>query len=118
VREHNAALNRIDFIDLAAEARAEPAPGEVIALPQADGTELRVRKLHDTHDVTDRIAAMNVVQAHQAQGEIVTGLVYVDPEAEDLHQALGTPERALNRLGEAELCPGPDVLAKLNAGLR
>ena len=36
----------------------------------------------------------------------------------DLHAALNTSQTPLNRLGEAELCPGSAVLAKINAGLR
>ena len=118
VRAHNAALNRIDFIDLAQEAIAEPAPGEMITLPQPDGSLMRVRKLHAEHDPHDRIAAMNLVQAHQAAGEIVTGLIYVDPEAQDLHAALDTPRRALNTLQADALCPGSAALAKLNDSLR
>ena len=51
-------------------------------------------------------------------GEIVTGLLYVDPQAEDLHDALDTVDAPLNALGEAELCPGSAALAKVNASLR
>jgi len=61
---------------------------------------------------------MNYVQAHQAQGEIVTGLLYVDPEATDLHHGLNTVSRPLNALAEADLCPGAAALEKLNASLR
>lgn len=118
VRAHNEALNRIDFIDLGQEVTAEPAPGEAITLPQPDGSTMRLRKLHTGHDPTDRIAAMNVVQAHQAKGEIVTGLIYVQPEAQDLHAALNTVAAPLNTLGAAELCPGRAALDKLNAALR
>jgi hypothetical protein len=79
VREHNEAVSRIDFIDLAREITADPAPGEVIDVPQPDGSLLRLRKLHAGYDPTDRVRAMNHVQALQAQGEVVTGLLYVDP---------------------------------------
>ena len=47
-----------------------------------------------------------------------TGLLYVDPDAADLHAVLGTSKRPLNTLGAADLCPGPGALAKLNASLR
>ncbi len=50
--------------------------------------------------------------------EVVTGLLYVDPEARDLHAHLETVDAPLNTLGEAELCPGAAVLEKINAGLR
>ncbi|WP_395701476.1 2-oxoacid:ferredoxin oxidoreductase subunit beta [Aquabacterium sp.] len=118
VREHNDAVSRIDFIDLAPEIHAEPEPGAVIMLPQPDGTVMRLRKLHADYDPTDRVKAMAQVQALQAQGEVVTGLLYVDPRAQDMHHGLNTVARPLNQLGEAELCPGAAALDKLNASLR
>jgi 2-oxoglutarate/2-oxoacid ferredoxin oxidoreductase subunit beta len=118
VREHNEAVSRIDFIDLAPEVNATPAPGEVLDLPQADGSTMRLRKLHADFDPTDRRAAMNHLQTLQAAGEIPTGLLYLDPEAADLHAALNTVPRALNSLGEAELCPGLQVLGRINDSLR
>ncbi|MDT9002313.1 2-oxoacid:ferredoxin oxidoreductase subunit beta [Paucibacter sp. APW11] len=117
VREHNEALNRIDFIDLAAEQTA-PADAALIEVPQHDGSTLRLRRLHAGYDPTDRLAAMNQLQTLQAAGEIPTGLLYLDPAASDLHQALNTVAAPLNRLAEAELCPGSALLAKLNAQLR
>jgi len=117
VREHNDAVSRIDFIDLAPEINAEPLPGDVILLPQPDGSQMRLRKLHADHDPTNRIGAMNHVQALQAQGEVVTGLLYVDPQAQDLHAALNTTHRPLNSLSADELCPGKAALDQLNASL-
>ena len=61
---------------------------------------------------------MAYMQQHQAQGEVVTGLLYVDPLATDLHTALNTSDRPLNALGPAELCPGRAALEQLNASLR
>jgi 2-oxoglutarate ferredoxin oxidoreductase subunit beta len=118
VREHNEAVSRIDFIDLAAEIHADPAPGEVILLPQPDGSQMRLRKLDAGHDPTDRVAAMHHLQSLQAQGDVVTGLLYVDPDAADLHTAFNTCATPLNALKEAQLCPGSGVLAKINAALR
>lgn len=118
VRAHNEALNRIDFIDLADPVVAEPAPGDALELPQADGSRLRLRKLHTGFDPTDRVAALTQVQALAAAGEIATGLLYVDPAAGDLHGALNTVAAPLNRLTETELVPGPEALAKINASLR
>jgi 2-oxoglutarate/2-oxoacid ferredoxin oxidoreductase subunit beta len=118
VRAHNEALNRIDFIDLAPETTAEPAPGQALDLPQPDGGVMRLRKLHDGFDPTNRRAAMDHLQTLQAAGEIPTGLLYVDPAAHDLHAALNTVARPLNTLSEAELCPGAAALARINAGLR
>ena len=118
VREHNEAVSRIDFITPGQEITADYAPGSVVDVPQPDGSVLRLRKLHDGYDPSNRIAAMNHVQERQAQGEIATGLLYVEPDASDLHAALNTSARPLNALGRAELCPGAAALDKLNASLR
>jgi 2-oxoglutarate/2-oxoacid ferredoxin oxidoreductase subunit beta len=118
VREHNEAVSRIDFITPRSEITAEPAPGQAVDVRQHDGTLLRLRSLHEDYDPTDRHAAMAFMQAHQARGEVVTGLLYVDPLATDLHTALNTTARPLNALDAPELCPGAQVLAKINASLR
>lgn len=70
------------------------------------------------YDPTDRLGAMNAMQLRAAAGEIATGLLYVDPAAKDWHAAQRTVTRALNVLGEDDLCPGADALAKINASLR
>jgi 2-oxoglutarate ferredoxin oxidoreductase subunit beta len=118
VRGHNEAVNRIDFIRLADEIQAEPGPGELLTLPQADGSVLRLRKLRDDHDPGDRAAALQHVVAQQARGELLTGLLYVDREAEDLHAMLQTSQTPLNRLDAPALCPGTKALDRINAGLR
>jgi 2-oxoglutarate ferredoxin oxidoreductase subunit beta len=61
---------------------------------------------------------MAFLAERNAAGEVVTGLLYIDPEAEDLHDSLGTVETALNKLSDADLVPGSAALAKVNAALR
>ena len=118
VRQHNDAVSRIDFITTRNEITAEYAPGEVVEVQQHDGSMLRLRKLHPDYDPTDRYAAMSYMQTHQARGEVVTGLLYIDPLATDLHTSLNTSEKPLNTLGTAQLCPGAKALDKINATLR
>jgi 2-oxoglutarate ferredoxin oxidoreductase subunit beta len=118
VRAHNEAVSRIDFIALADPLVADPAPGDVLELPQDDGTVMRLRKMSGDHDPTDRVRALNLVMAHQAQGELVTGLLYIEPDASDMHDGLNTSSRPLNALREPDLCPGAERLAKINGSLR
>jgi len=118
VREHNQAVSRIDFIAPGSEITASYAPGSVVEVEQHDGRILQLRKLQADYDPTDRLAAMNHVQTHQAKGEVVTGLLYVDRDATDLHAALSTCDAALNSLGRPSLCPGTAALDRINASLR
>jgi len=118
VREHNEAVNRLDFMPQQAEITADYAPGSLREVRQHDGSVLRLRKLHEDYDPVDRIAAMDYLQRRHADGEIVTGLLYVDPDAGDLHAALNTVETPLNQLAARELIPGAAALEKFNATLR
>jgi 2-oxoglutarate ferredoxin oxidoreductase subunit beta len=118
VRGHNEAVNRLDFIEGREEITADYAPGEVVEVVQHDGSVVRLRKLAADYDPTDRIRVMNYLQERAAAGEVVTGLLYVDPDAVDLHEHLNTVETPLNQLAERQLCPGSAALEKINASLR
>ncbi len=118
VRQHNEAVSRIDFITPRSEITADFAPGEVVDVQQHDGSILRLRKLHAEYDATNRYTAMAYMQEHQSRGEVVTGLLYVDPLATDLHTAMNTSETPLNTMGTRQLCPGAASLEKINASLR
>jgi 2-oxoglutarate/2-oxoacid ferredoxin oxidoreductase subunit beta len=118
VREHNEAVNRLDVISGRAPITVDYAPGTVQVVEQHDGTKLALRKVDADYDVHDRLAAMGFLQKHAAKGQVVTGLLYVDAEAEDLHSHLNTVAAPLNTLGEKELCPGSAALEKINAALR
>jgi len=118
VREHNEAVNRLDFVTSRDEITADYAPGTVTNITQHDGSVMRLRKLAQDYDATDRIKVMNYLQERAAAGEVVTGLLYVDPDSADLHEYLNTVDIPLNRLSERELCPGNVALEKLNATLR
>ena len=117
-REHNEAVNRIDIIPAAEAEEVRYEAGAVQDVTQSDGTLLRLRKVHLDYDVHDRIGAMNYLHKHQARGELVTGLLYVSENPEDLHSHIGTSKRPLAQLQDADLCPGRETLAKINAGLR
>ena len=110
VRHHNEAVNRLDFIEGQEEITADYAPGEVVNVRQHDGSVLRLRKLAPDYDPTNRIKVMNYLQERAAAGEVVTGLLYVDPESADLHAHLNTVETPLNKLEVRELCPGAVAL--------
>src|SRR6478752_7412015 len=114
VREHNEAVNRLDFITGRAPLHVDYEPGSVELVMQHDGSTLALRKLDADYDVHDRLAAMNFLQQHAAKGQIVTGLLYVAAETQDLHGHLNTVEGPLNALGEKELCPGSAALDKFN----
>ena len=80
-------------------------------------SEIKLRKLSASYDPTDRIGAQDQIAQAAVKGEVLTGLLYLAPNAEDLHAYLNT-HVAFNKLGEKDLCPGAGTLEKINASLR
>jgi 2-oxoglutarate ferredoxin oxidoreductase subunit beta len=119
VREHNEVVNRLDFWPTRETITVDYAQGGVIEVPQHDGSILRLRKLDADYDPTNKVGAMTAIARAAEKGEVLTGLLYVSPDAEDLHKHLNTYDaRAFNQLVEKDLCPGVGMLEKINAGLR
>ena len=58
-----------------------------------DGSTVRFRRTAEDYDPTDRDAADAYVRAHQATGEVPTGLLFIDPESRDHHDVLGTVDQ-------------------------
>jgi 2-oxoglutarate ferredoxin oxidoreductase subunit beta len=108
----------MDFITGRAPINVDYKHGEVIDVPQHDGTTIRLRKTHPEYDPSNKINALTHIAEAAAKGEVLTGLLYLAAEAQDLHGHLNTVETPFNKLSEKELCPGVTMLDKINASLR
>src|ERR1051325_11372102 len=62
VREHNDAVNRLDFITPRPEITADYAPGSLREVVQHDGSVLRLRKLHEDYDPTDKLGVLTFLE--------------------------------------------------------
>src|SRR5437764_915818 len=118
VREHNEAVNRLDFWPSREAITVDYAEGAVIEVPQHDGSVIKLRKLASDYDPSDKVNAITHIARASEKGEVLTGLLYLSPDAEDLHAHLNTHEAPFNKLGEKDLCPGSAMLDKINAALR
>ena len=118
VRDHNEAVNKLDYIPAGKEITVDYEEGTTEMVRQHDGSLLKLAKLRPDYDPSSRVAAMAYLQDRHEAGEIATGLLYLDAEPEDLHGHLGTIDAALNRLKQEELCPGAEALEAVNAEYR
>jgi 2-oxoglutarate ferredoxin oxidoreductase subunit beta len=118
VRAHNDVLNRLDYITAREEITVDYAPGTTEMVRQHDGSVLALRKINADYDIHDRIAAQTFLSRQHAKGEIVTGLLFLDPNPVDLHASQNTVDTPLNALDEAALIPGAAALERINASLR
>ena len=118
VREHNEAVNRLDFIASRPEITAAYPEGEARDVLLHDGGTVRLRKLGGDYDPTDKVGAMSYLESRRMAGEVVTGLLYLKADGGDLHDALETVQAPLNSLTDADLVPSNAALASVNASLR
>ncbi|HMO31034.1 2-oxoacid:ferredoxin oxidoreductase subunit beta, partial [Enterovirga sp.] len=81
VRAHNEAVNYLDVMIGREPITLDQHPGTVEIVEQHDGSLLKLRKLDESYDPTSKLAASAYLQERAAAGEIVTGLLYLHPEA-------------------------------------
>lgn len=118
VREHVEATGTIDFVPEMKEITTDYVAGTIQGIRMHDGSMLQLHKLAQEWDPEDRISAMNAVKNANAKHEILTGLLYIDPNTKDLHELIKTADTPLNKLTKEDLCPGSEKLKKINTGLR
>lgn len=118
VRDHLEATGAVDFVPMREEIVTNYLEGSAQEVTLHDGSVVRLQKAGSYHDPLDRSAALAAQRAATMKGEILTGLLYIDPEAAETHQFLNTTSKPLNTLTEKELCPGSSALDRINASLR
>jgi 2-oxoglutarate ferredoxin oxidoreductase subunit beta len=118
VRDHLEATGAMDFVPMREEIVTSYLEGTTQEVTLHDGSVVRLQKAGSNHDPRDRSAALAAQRAALKDGDILTGLLYIDPEAEETHQFLKTTAKPLNSLTEKELCPGSAALDRINASLR
>jgi len=118
VREHIEATATIDFVPFKKEITTKYEKGTGTDIRMHDGSYIHLEKLAANRDPYDRLAAMNALQNSRNKNEILTGLLYIQPESSDLHATIESSDKPLNALGQDELCPGSKALAGINEDLR
>ncbi|MBW7927029.1 MAG: 2-oxoacid:ferredoxin oxidoreductase subunit beta [Fimbriimonadaceae bacterium] len=107
-----------DYIAEREEITAEYEPGSVHHVRLHDGGMVALRKIDPSYDHTDRDRAYAYIREHQTRGEVVTGLLYVNEDQEDMHAKLGTIPQSLTRVPFRDLCPGSQELDRLQERFR
>jgi 2-oxoglutarate ferredoxin oxidoreductase subunit beta len=118
VRDHIQATGKVDFIPLREEITTQYEPGTMQEVALHDGSMIALRKAATDFDATNRGQSLKKIREADELNEILTGLLFIDANAEDTHDIMNTADKPLNTLSRKELCPGNDALKKINASLR
>jgi 2-oxoglutarate ferredoxin oxidoreductase subunit beta len=117
-REHNVEIVHADFVPPATAITADYESGSVRNVMMHDGSWVRLRKIAEDYDPTDRDRAYGYIRDKQRVGEVVTGLLHISADSQDLHAQNATVETPLTQLPYAQLCPGNAELQKLQQRFR
>lgn len=112
-REHFHHVIGADFVAPSEEIVASYNEGEAMPIKLHGGSKIVLRKLNQQYDPTSRAAAFSFLRDSINQGEIITGLLYIDEGLGDMHLDSGTVATPLSHLPYDSLRPGPNALASL-----
>ena len=117
-REHNVEIVHADFVEPTSAITTEYDAGSVRNVMMHDGSWVRLRKVAEDYDPTDRDRAYAYIRERQGEGEVVTGLLHLSADSRDMHAQSETADGALYNLPYELLSPGAAELEKLQRRFR
>ena len=118
MQDHDEPLQEINFIPSFEDIDVEYDPGTTLEVPMHDGSRLRLRKLEEDYDPTDKVHAVTRMNEAKRDGEILTGVLYVNPEAPTFLDMLNLTDEPLATLPQSVVRPGREVLEQVMEELR
>ncbi len=112
-RQHMHEAVHSDFVPPAEDIKVEYEEGTAAPVQLHDGSHIVLRKVAPDYDPKDRGDAISYIERHHEKGEIVTGLLYLDDKAGDLHAIFNTTDQPLTELRYKALCPGASALEEI-----
>jgi len=113
MQEHEEAVGEVGFVPYFEDIAVEYDANTTIDVRLHDGSHLRLRKLHEDYDPTDKVNAMKMLMEAHHKGEVLTGVFYVDTQKPDFTTLLNMVDEPLATLAPERTRPGREVLAKL-----
>jgi len=118
MKDHEEPLQNINFVPHFEDIDIEYDAGATVEVMMHDGSRLRLHKLEADYNPTSRIAAVQrLMEAHEKQ-EVLTGVLYVNPQAPTFIDLLNITEQPLATLAESVTRPSREVLEQCMEELR
>ena len=116
--DHEEPLQEINFIPAFENISVDYDPGTTLEVEMHDGSKLRLRKLEEDYDPTDRIHAITRLNEAKEKGEMLTGVLYVNTKVPTFLDLLNITDQPLATLPASAVRPGPEVLEQVMEELR
>lgn len=116
--DHEEPLHDLNFVPHFEEIQVDYDPGTTFNVTMHDGSALRLRKLEEEYDPTDKVAAVKRLMESDQKNEVLTGVLYVNTQAPSFIDMLNMTEEPLATLPEDVIRPSREVLEECMEELR
>ena len=118
MQAHEEPLHEVSFVPSFEEINVDYDAGTTFEVTMHDGSRLRLRKLEQEYDPTDKIQAVQRLMESHAQGEVLTGVFYINSKAPSFIDMLNVTEQPLATLPESMVRPSREALEACMEELR
>jgi 2-oxoglutarate ferredoxin oxidoreductase subunit beta len=116
-KEMETPLHELGYIPFFEQITVDYDPGTVQDVELHDGSHLRLKKIGQDYDPTNRLLAINTIQHANAEKHFLTGLLYIDETKPSFPKLLNLIDEPLTRLTESQVRPSKSVLEQIMASL-
>jgi 2-oxoglutarate ferredoxin oxidoreductase subunit beta len=118
MKDHEEPIQDINFIPRFQEIDVEYDPGSTVEVTMHDGSRLRLRKIEEDFDPTNKATSIKRLIEARENDEVLTGVFYVNPQAPTFIDMLNMTDDPLTSLPESLIRPGREVLDQVMEELR
>jgi 2-oxoglutarate ferredoxin oxidoreductase subunit beta len=118
MQEHDEPINELGFVPSFEDIEVEYDHGTTLDVKMHDGSSLRLRKIREDYNPTNKIEAVKALMEAHEKGDVLTGVFYVDTEKPSFTDQLNLVDQPLSSLPESVIRPSKEVLDRVMASLQ
>jgi 2-oxoglutarate ferredoxin oxidoreductase subunit beta len=118
MRDNDEPINEVDFVASFDEIEVDYDSGEIYEVEMHDGSNLRLRKLLEDYDPTDKANAVRTLMEAPDNDEILTGVFYINTEQPTFIDLLNVVDEPLATLPQSLTRPPKSALDVLMTALK
>ena len=118
MQDHDEPVNEVGFVAAFEDIEVDYDSGQVYEVEMHDGSSLRLRKLQEDYDPTDKANAVKTLMEAEANQEVLTGVFYINTEKPTYTDLLNLVDEPLATLSESMTRPTKAALEQLMTALQ
>jgi 2-oxoglutarate/2-oxoacid ferredoxin oxidoreductase subunit beta len=118
LQENDEPINEVGFVASFDDIEVDYDSGQVYDVEMHDGSSLRLRKLLEDYDPTDKANAVRTLMEAHESNEILTGVFYIDTQKPTIIDQLGMVDEPLSTLPQSVTRPPKSALESLMKNLQ